>query len=854
MRFSPKYILECYSCLSLKQRYLNFTILFSFIFLCVAYFGWYYVKNVNEQQLMHVEDRTDASDAIYNLLNQIHSTETSIFRFISEPKKENENNIRRSLNQFDSSLETLLKNPWIMDDAELSDLLVSLGRDSVELLAAAEILIKVRKDENEWIPAVNIMQTRMFSSNTQLLTELGLIIDEISEESETEADIEAYKKISELRHWWETMIAEFRLLITNKFGFFTTETVSGIDARISNMDLYIERVDSVLVELEELARQEKSSFIYIDGISQIRKLFTTWFSEYSIVTESLSGEDWRHDMVITRDQIEPVLSRILQRASSLQLELGVASARNITDLSALTKELSNFVIFLAVLASIAGLFSFFLFHRSIVQSINRFGLALQSEAKGKHKDTSKYMISKAEEFRNLMSAFEDMRDQIRTRETHLDHIAHHDPLTQLPNRVLLRDRLQLAVSRSRRNGTNIALMFIDLDQFKQINDALGHSMGDQLLVQLAGRLTRCVRETDTVSRHGGDEFTILLEDISHVDQVASLARNIISDIAVPFDVEHHILHTTASIGIAMGPGDDSDVDALIKDADIAMYHAKDLGRGNFKFYSGEMAAKVAEYMVLENQLRKAIDNNELFLLYQPVVDMRTELITSTEALLRWQHPERGVLSPDAFLSVIEETGLIRPITQWVLDEASRQQNAYKKAGFGGVRMAVNMSGVFLKNDSVLDVVINTIEHTDIDPKGLIMEITEDTLLKDLQGADKALATLKDMGISIALDDFGTGQSSLSHLRLDAIDIVKIDRSFVRDIPDNQNDMELVDAIIAMSHKLHKKVVAEGVETQQQLEFMRWHNCDSIQGYYYSKPCSGDDVLRMLSEGKMVSNG
>jgi diguanylate cyclase (GGDEF)-like protein len=431
-------------------------------------------------------------------------------------------------------------------------------------------------------------------------------------------------------------------------------------------------------------------------------------------------------------------------------------------------------------------------------------------------------------------------------------MAHHDALTQLPNRVLLRDRLELAISRAQRDKTCVGLIFLDLDRFKKINDSLGHEVGDQLLEQVAKRLLTCVRNTDTVSRLGGDEFAIVVDSVN-VDQIAQMARKILAAFEKPFRVGTHELFSTTSIGIAMGPSDDDDVEALIKDADIAMYHAKDLGRNTYKFYSGEMAAQVAEYMVMENQLRLAFEENQFFLVYQPIVELKTGKIIGTEALLRWQHPEKGVLGPDHYLDIIEDSGLIRPITQWVLIEASHQYNKFKKAGFADVHMSVNLSGVLLKGDSILDMVINAIEQTKIDPSGLIMEITEDTLLEDLQSSEKALVTLKEMGIRIALDDFGTGQSSLSHLRTNPIEIVKIDRSFIRDIPEDKNDMELVDAVIAMAHKLHMIVVAEGAETIEQVDFLRWHNCDAVQGYYFSKPCTGTEIMSVLAQDNQKSS-
>ncbi len=850
MKRSPNDFLRWYRTISLKQRYLNATLLFSIIVISVAFYGWRYVDQVSHQQLIHIEERTKASGEIHDALNQIRIIETMLQKFINNPVEQHEDNIRRSLHLFGASIENLRSNVWIQQDPSLTGVVKALGNDKVKLTNVAMEMIAVRKDESRWIPAMHVLESQMTDYNILFMTELNLNISDLDDELNTKNSIKVYKLLIELRHFWTLMVSEVRLTLLIRFGGFSVDPATGIKARKNNIKLYLSRIDSILVELEMLKSPDmvdRSSFV------EMRRLLSIWTDAHNKIFASISDRDWRNDIVVFQNKVEPTLSQIMQRASNLQLELGVATAKNIANLSTLALGLSNFVIILAISIALVSLLGYFIFQRSIVRPIHQFGLALQSEANGKYRETKKYMVSEAEEFRNLMHAFDDMREQIHSRQSHLDHMAHHDSLTLLPNRVLLRDRLQLAISRSQRNNTDVGLMFLDLDQFKQINDSLGHDVGDKLLKQVAIRLKECIRDTDTVSRLGGDEFAILIEDVTDVDQMSNMARKIHKAFSVPYLIGNHELHTTTSIGIAMAPSDDNTVDALIKDADIAMYHAKDLGRGNYKFYSGEMAAYVAEHMVLENQLRHALEEDEFFLVYQPVVDLETDRIVSTEALLRWKHPNKGVLAPDAFLSIVEETGLIRPITQWVLNQASRQYNEYKNAGFADVHMAVNLSGSILKNYSVLDLVINAVEHTKIDPSSLIIEITEDTLLEDLQGAEKSLATLKEMGMCIALDDFGTGQSSLSHLRLGPIDVVKIDRSFIRDIPEDKNTMKLVDAIIAMAHKLQLKVVAEGVETKEQIDFLRWHKCDSIQGYYFSKPVEGKDIIKLLTKEKMIAN-
>lgn len=835
---------------SLRQRYLATTILISFALIITSYLGWVYVENVSQRQLHHIEHRSSAEDALADLINQIHSIQINLQRYINVPVDKNKVLLKRSFQLYDTAYLRLVENPLLDADTALRDLLTSMQMDKTKLLNEVEQLIIVRQDETKWLPAMHVMQEDMLNSNMKFTSALDLVLTDYKKYLTSKHRIQTFSMLNDLRHSWLMMVSEFRLLISNSFGVFSSDPEAGVTSRNKNVRLYLERNDELLAAIEKRLNGSMRDEINIIALNEMRDARQQWMRGYDKVIALLGSEHWRQDMSLLENNIEPLIDRLKQRSSNFKFELGVASAKNTTELTSVAKSLSDFVVIIAIVFTGIGVVGYFVFHHSILKPIQNFVEALKLEAHDKHVDPNRVLVSQASEFRKLASAFEDMREQVKIRQSHLDHMAHHDSLTQLPNRTLLRDRLEQAIARSRRDNTMVALMFLDLDRFKQINDSLGHDMGDELLVLVAQRLMACIRSTDTVSRLGGDEFAVVLEGVSHADQVANMARKILGAFELPFRIAHHELHTTTSIGIALGPNDDKDVDALIKDADIAMYHAKDLGRNNFKFYSSEMAAEVAEHMVVENQLRSAMEEDRLFLLYQPVVDIMTGEIVSTEALLRWKHPEKGVLGPKHFLPILEDSGLIRPVTQWVLYEASKQYNQFRHAGFGDVRMAVNLSAVLLKGDSILDMVINTVEQTRVDPNGLIMEITEDTLLEDLQGSEKALRTLKEMGIRIALDDFGTGQSSLSHIRLESIDTVKIDRNFIKDIPENQSDADLVDAVIAMAHRLRKNVIAEGVETREQLEFLRWRKCDSVQGYFYSEPATGQEILSILKSGKL----
>ena len=448
--------------------------------------------------------------------------------------------------------------------------------------------------------------------------------------------------------------------------------------------------------------------------------------------------------------------------------------------------------------------------------------------------------------KHIWSSVEDITDYKQARDR-IDHMAFHDALTNLPNRELLRDRLEHAISLAHRNQNLVGVMFLDVDRFKIINDSLGHSVGDQLLRKIADRLTSTVREADTVARFGGDEFIVIAEGISDRHQLEKLAKGIIERMAEPFRVGAHELFVTTSIGIALISDDSANADALIAQADIAMYSAKDSGRNNFQFHSLDMGQRVSQRAAIESDLRGALERDELHFHLQPIMDLQTRLPIGMEALMRWEHPKRGMVNPAEFIPVMEESGMIVPASRWILKQSCQYLAAIRKETQKELAIAVNFSAPCFYDSGIAEFVGHTLTACGIRPQDLILEITESTLFTDPQHVRPVLEDLKAMGVQIALDDFGTGQSSLSHLRNFPIDIVKIDRGFIRDVPVDENDCELVSAIIAMAHNLNMCVVAEGVEQDAQLAFLRKRGCDRVQGYLFSPPLPGDEMLNYLVE-------
>jgi diguanylate cyclase (GGDEF)-like protein/PAS domain S-box-containing protein len=424
-------------------------------------------------------------------------------------------------------------------------------------------------------------------------------------------------------------------------------------------------------------------------------------------------------------------------------------------------------------------------------------------------------------------------------------LAYHDPLTGLPNRSLFHTLLHQALAQARRTQRTGAVIFIDLDHFKIINDALGHALGDLLLRHAAARVSGCLRESDTVARLGGDEFTVLLGDISQAADAVTVAKKILDALAAPFDLSGNEAFVTASLGISVFPGDGEDLQTLLKNADTALYRAKEQGRNGYAFYTADMNAEALQRLKLENSLRRALERQEFTVYYQPRIALDTGQVIGVEALLRWQHPEIGLVLPGQFISLAEETGLIVPIGEWVLRAACAQVKAWQAVGFSPLRLSVNLSGRQLRQPDVVEMVARALHDTGSDPRCLELELTESILMQDAADTIAKLQRLKGLGVQLAIDDFGTGYSSLEYLSRFPLDRLKIDRSFVRNVTGDADDGTIVRTIIAMAHGLKLKVTAEGVETAEQLGFLRTSRCDEMQGYYFGAPVPPDQCVKML---------
>ena len=453
----------------------------------------------------------------------------------------------------------------------------------------------------------------------------------------------------------------------------------------------------------------------------------------------------------------------------------------------------------------------------------------------------------------ILSITRDITER-KQNEGRLSYLAHYDSLTDLPNRVLLTERMKEAMAAANLRERLVGIIFLDLDRFKYINDSLGHEEGDMLLKEVAVRASGAVRRGDTVARLSGDEFAFVLADMAHVDDVHFVAQKILDVFRQPFRIAGRELFVTASLGVTLYPFDDRDAQGLLRNADVAMYHAKASGKNNYQFYAAEMTAKATEWLSLENDLRNALSGNQLSLHYQPIANCRTGRILGMEALLRWKHPERGMISPAQFIPLAEETGLIVPIGEWVLRTACAQCRIWQQQGYESLYVAVNLSARQFQQRNLAASIQVVLRETGLDAAYLDLELTEGLVMQQAGTSAIILRELKAMNIRISIDDFGTGYSSLSYLKRFPIDVLKIDQSFVRDIPGDADDMAIAATIITMAHSLGMNVVAEGVETEQQLKFMRENACDAMQGYYLSKPLPAEQFEKFLKNGARLATG
>ncbi|MCG7874446.1 MAG: EAL domain-containing protein [Candidatus Thiodiazotropha lotti] len=828
---------------SYRGRYTYMAVLVGAALIAIAFVGWSLAKSSTQTQISNITSRTLASAVLADAQTQLNLIENHLQRILIDPVKEESEDISHGLTQLGLVLSDLTESLERLP-AGNSDVALALQADLRDLEQKITQLVKVRRDVQAWFPAMQLMLDEMYPYNQRVLGNLQLLQYEI--QSDDEAQMDLIMQLSSMQRLWLGMTGEFRLVIANRFGIFLAKSNPAPEERYDTIINYAARFIERLKILQNYFHQQNTDFVVIESLHGIEVDYLAWMADFNQVRELMQKPTWRQDLNFMQQQVTPVFNEMRQKLSVVDLSLDTQSGEDITRLTQTAKRLSISILVMAVMGMLMLVFAYLFIKRNLLQPIADTAHALKMEASGSL-DVASHPSSNLRETRDLVEAFSEMRRQVHNRQNHLDHMVHHDALTQLPNRILFRDRLSHALEIALRGEVMVGLMFLDLDRFKQVNDSLGHLVGDELLKVVAERLTSMMRSSDTVARLSGDEFAILIEGINSREDMEPLAEKILNAIKKPINIADNELRVSASIGIAIAPHDDISVEHLLRDADTAMYEAKRQGRSAFRFFRGEMTKRASESLLLENEIRQAVESEQFIYHFQPIVETQTGRLFCFEALLRWDHPDRGLLDPEVFLDVLDETGLIQALFEPMLAHAMAFQKEQSKERKETVAVSINLSARLLNDPTFCRGLLENLVSGEVPLGSLILEITEDTLTQELAEADIFLQQAKALGARIALDDFGTGQASLSHLRQFPFDILKIDRDFVKNVNVDNYDASLVTAMIQLAHAFQIDVVAEGVESQAQLAFLQQQGCDYIQGYLIGIPQHAEEPLESISE-------
>jgi diguanylate cyclase len=822
---------------SYRGRYLYLSTLAFIIFCSFAVINWNYINKSSQLTRQNIIKRNTNTLALNEIINQYQLIRIQIYQFSLNPEQVN----LVSINESTTRLIELTSNIDIMlyDDIDAEVLNNFIFHIPVDLHTSVLEFLKTRNNPDLWIPAIRVMTEDLLPINTNIMVLLDEMIDYATVYDEKSHILKI--RLLELKNSWLSTVSEFRLLASNRLGIFGS-SANSIDSRVANINLYIDISRKQLSEIDKILLNEDFSFLRKGLFNELKQDIHQWIDIHEKAKSLLLEENWRSDIPALK-KIDSLLNEFNKTLVTLGIEQQKKASLDIQSLNENNRAYSGFFLILGILLLIILIIIYFYIDRNVLKPISRTTRALLLQSKGISQELQ--LQSHTSETRDLVDAFNLMREQINQRENRLDFIAHHDNLTHLPNRLMFNERLEHAIRLTQRGEKKVALMLLDLDRFKLINDTLGHLFGDKLLQQAAQRLNECMRSEDTIARLGGDEFAIILEQINSLDEIETFARKIIKLFEAPFFIGEQELHVTTSIGIALSPLNSNDFNTLIRFADIAMYESKKKGRNQFTFFSAELEDFEESILNFENMLRDALQQDQFELYYQSIIDISNEKELISEALIRWNHPASGLLMPVDFIPKLDNSGLLFDLTCWVIHRVQEFQLQLEQELGVIPNISINLpSSIFqLKNyrDKLEQILLNEIKY----PDKLLLEVTENTLVTDMVNTAQVLNDLHDKGFRIALDDFGTGQSSLSHLRAFPIDTIKIDHEFIRDVTNDRNDANLVSAIISLSHDMSMSVIAEGVENKKQFEFLRDKGCQLFQGYYFSNPVNAAEYLKIL---------
>jgi len=820
---------------SLRFQYIVAAVLIVSLFVLGSILTSFYFKFATEKNTDSLKLHDNIIIHVNSLRTAMWKADKSLYELLNDSETVNQEKIKSHFNVISEHLKIISEINHI-DESGLLINLAALTSAHEKLNAEVIILLELRKDINWLYPMMPFINDTLLASNNNFETALNQAIKETFESEDKKYFSKVYRNLDGLRNIWRLKILDFRGAVIRFAG------LNSIDkTQEKNIENYHLLIDEKLQELDVISKNGGLGFETENAIKVMQDSSKQWYEDYLRLLKIKKANVWRSDVNYIRTKIQPLQKNAFDELSLLERELNLRSIENTSNVDAAVKKINVELWFITIAAVLFVILIYFKFNQSLLIPLEKITESIEI-----HSGDSENMILSDEgskEIQILVRAFNNMRKQVHHRQMVLEFQAMHDSLTGLPNRALLQDRLEQAIRQSERSESKMSLLLLDLDRFKDINDTLGHPIGDIVLRKVSNRLEDCLRATDTVARLGGDEFAIITS-YSDRSQIESFIRRIVNSIEHVITIGEQKLYISLSIGVASYPGDGLDADTLIQHADIAMYSAKRENK-NQEFYKIEKDYYNADNLTLLASLKAELKkpSGKLQLYYQPQIDVFTGKITSVEALIRWHDPVQGFLPAEELIRMVEHTGLISELTYWVLKESITE---YAKWGDVDMTMAINLSVWNLHDMELIPFLDKTLSENNVSAEKISLEITESAVMRDPVRARKSLTTLSDMGVELAIDDYGTGFSSLAYLKLLPVKYLKIDKSFVLDMLDDENDAIIVHSTIELAHNLGMKVIAEGVENKDTLTKLHELGCDYAQGYYIARPIPSSEIEQWLN--------
>jgi diguanylate cyclase (GGDEF)-like protein len=812
---------------SLRSRYLIFASVVGVMLLITSAATSWYINKVNRKNIAALQLRDSISESISHARTAISRADSTLNSMLITPKPGHQRIITENLQAAQRALNSLTRNRAI-GDAGLREKISTLLHDLTGLSDKVQRLMDLAKDPNWVYPMLPFINNTLFESNQAFETAITLALQEIlAKDSERHAS-RLYREVADLRDSWRRKTLEFRAFIIRFAGLNRVERMG----QEKNIELIYDEITTRLNALDKYKEQGLLGRETRDALEVMRYRSEKWFQDFQDVKKLRDSQVWRSDIQFLNDYIHPLQAEVENDLSALEQAALAWSAKNniAVGQAAHQAHIEVWVISITALAFVALVY--FMISRSVLTPIARIAEAISEE--GSNTDHLIFPGRGSKEIFTLVSAFNAMRKQIHHRQLALEHQALHDSLTGLPNRALLQDRLSQAINQAKREQTTVAFMLLDLDRFKEINDTLGHATGDQVLQEVSQRLHQCLRASDTVARLGGDEFAII-NPHSGLQQAIAFVEKVAHTICQVINLDNQNLYVGVSVGIALYPQHGSDVASLIRQADIAMYSAK-RGNKDYVVFDTGLDKLSPENLSLLGDLRTELaqPTGQLSLLYQPQISCQSNTTINAEALLRWQHPKQGHVDPELVIRMAEKAGLIDALSTWVLDQAISDCVSWQHDNIS-LNISINISAWNLQDAKLPNLVEALLDKYQFPAERLTLEITESAIMNNPVGAREILYELNAMGINLSIDDYGTGFSSLAYLKMLPVNSLKIDKSFVIDMLEDENDRIIVKSTIDLAHNLGLQVIAEGVETEASAQFLKENHCDYIQGFHVTPP-------------------